>query len=252
MNYVESTSNDNSIKGIDALLIAVVGFLAGYLFANIYVLIELTVVNAPSSASPSNSLGALLASLLGLWTGLFAAVIYASKKKGSGSLRVDFGLRKIQLQDPLIGIPVGIFGQLVLIPLLYFPFERLVPNLAQRLNKPAQSITSLGHGGGAILLIVFLVIGAPFIEELYFRGLLLGSLKHRFNRWSDSVSSFLAAIVSALLFGLAHAEPIQLLGLAAFGLVLAGLRLKFGRLAPGMFAHSTFNAVTVVALMKIH
>lgn len=252
MNYVEPTPNNYSIKGIDALLIAIIGFLAGYLFANIYVLIELTLTNAPASATTSNSLGALLASLLGLWTGLLGSVIYASKKKGSGSLKDDFGLKRLQIQDAVIGIPVGILGQLVLIPLLYLPLERLVPNLANKLNQPAQSITSLGHGQGQILLILFLVVGAPIIEETYFRGLLIGALKHRFNRFSETTSSFLAAIASAVLFGLAHAEPIQLLGLAAFGLVLAGLRLKFGRLAPGMFAHGAFNAVTVVALMKIH
>lgn len=252
MNSSEQTASQSNLKGIDGLLIAVVGFLVGYLFANIYVLIELTATNAPASASPTNSLGALLASLLGLWTGFLAAVIYVSKKKGSGSLGADFGFTALKLQDLIIGVPVGVLGQLIIIPVLYYPFEKMVPNLSQRLSQPAQSVAGLGHGGGKLVLALFLVVGAPIVEELYFRGLLLGSLKYRFSRFSGSVSSFIAAIVSALLFGLAHAEPIQLLGLAFFGLVLAGLRLKFGRLGPGMFAHGAFNAVTVIALFKLH
>lgn len=249
---MEPMSRNENVKGINALTIAVLGFVAGYLLANIYVLIYLTAVNAPSSASPANSLGPLIANLLGLWTGLVAAVVFASLKKGTRSLRRDFGLRRIVLQDAVIGIPIGVIGQVVVIPLLYYPFENMIPDLSQKLSKPAISIADLGHGYGAILLTLFLVVGAPVMEELYFRGLLLGSLKYRFIRLGESLSSFLAAIVSSILFGLAHGEPLQLLGLAFFGLILAGLRLKFGRLGPGMFAHSAFNAVTVIALVRFH
>ncbi len=241
-----------SLKGINALSIAVIGFLVGYLFATIYVLVELTVTGAPANATATNSLGALIANLLGLWTGLLAAVIYASKKRGSGSLRSDFGLNRVVLQDVVIGVPIGILGQLVIIPLLYYPFERMIPNLSEKLSQPAQTITGLGHGFGLLILALFLAVGAPIVEELYFRGLLLGSLKYRFSRFPESVSSFLAAVISALLFGLAHGEPLQLLGLAFFGLILAAMRLKFGRLGPGMFAHGAFNAVTLIALIKIH
>ncbi|TAN25396.1 MAG: CPBP family intramembrane metalloprotease [Actinomycetota bacterium] len=240
------------MKGINALSIAVVGFLVGYLFATIYVLIELTLTGAPASASPTNSFGALIANLLGLWTGLLAAVVYASKKRGTGSLKVDFGLRRVMLQDMVIGIPIGILGQLVIIPVLYYPFERVVPNLSQKLSQPAQTITGLGHGSGFLILALFLAVGAPIVEELYFRGLLLGSLKYRFSRLPESASSFLAAIISSILFGLAHGEPLQLLGLAFFGLILAAMRLKFGRIGPGMFAHGAFNAVTLIALLRIH
>ncbi|NNN19887.1 MAG: CPBP family intramembrane metalloprotease [Acidimicrobiaceae bacterium] len=252
VNQWEPTPHQDSLRGINALSVAVVGFLVGYLLATIYVLVELTLTNAPATATPSNSFGALIANLLGLWTGLLAAVIYASKKRGTGSLKLDFGLKGIMLQDLVIGIPVGVLGQLVIIPILYYPFEHFVPNLSQKLSQPAQTITGLGHGGGFLVLALFLAVGAPIVEELYFRGLLLGSLKHRFSRLPESASSFLAAIISSVLFGLAHGEPLQLLGLAFFGLILAALRLKFGRLGPGMFAHGAFNAVTLIALIKIH
>ncbi len=252
VNQWEPSPRQGGVKGINALSVAVVGFIVGYFFATVYVLIELTITNAPSNASPTNSFGALIANLLGLWTGLLAAVVYASKKRGTGSLKVDFGLRNIILQDIVIGIPIGVLGQLVIIPLLYYPFQRAIPNLSQKLSQPAQTITGLGHGGGFIVLALFLAVGAPIVEELYFRGLLLGSLKDRFSRLPESASSFLAAIISSVLFGLAHGEPLQLLGLAFFGLVLAALRLKFGRLGPGMFAHGAFNAVTLIALLRIH
>lgn len=252
VNQWEPAPREQSLRGINALTVAVAGFLVGYLFATIYVLVELTITSAPQGTSATSSLGALLANLLGLWTGLLAAVIYASKKRGSGSLKIDFGLYGIVMQDAIIGIPMGILGQLVVIPLLYYPFEHVVPNLTQKLSQPAQTITGLGHGIGFIALALFLTVGAPIVEELYFRGLLLGSLKYRFSKFPESLSSFLAAIISALLFGLAHGEPLQLLGLASFGLILAAMRLKFGRLGPGMFAHGAFNAVTLIALIKIH
>ena len=58
----------------------------------------------------------------------------------------------------------------------------------------------------------------------------------------------IAVLVSAVAFGLAHLEVLQLLGLTAFGVVLGVLAERWRRLGPGIFAHATFNAVTVIIL----
>ena len=51
----------------------------------------------------------------------------------------------------------------------------------------------------------------------------------------------LAVIVTGLLFGLAHAESLQLLGLATFGIILSFVSYRTGRLGMNMVAHATFN-----------
>ena len=44
-----------------------------------------------------------------------------------------------------------------------------------------------------------------------------------------------------MLFGLAHAESLQLLGLAVFGIILSFVAYRTGRLGMNMVAHATFN-----------
>ena len=58
----------------------------------------------------------------------------------------------------------------------------------------------------------------------------------------------LAVIADGLLFGLAHGEWVQLAGLAAFGIILAAVSYRTGRLGMNMVAHATFNLVAIVAI----
>jgi membrane protease YdiL (CAAX protease family) len=53
---------------------------------------------------------------------------------------------------------------------------------------------------------------------------------------------------SAILFGLAHFEALQLAALILFGLILGTLAYRTGRLGPTIVAHAAFNAVTVLTL----
>ncbi len=90
----------------------------------------------------------------------------------------------------------------------------------------------------------FLVVGAPIVEELFFRGLLLRSLLGR-------TPPPVAIVVSAVLFGLAHFEAVQFAGLAAFGVVLGVLAWRTGRLTPGIGAHAAFNAAAVISVVHL-
>jgi membrane protease YdiL (CAAX protease family) len=55
----------------------------------------------------------------------------------------------------------------------------------------------------------------------------------------------LAIIITGVIFGLAHAESLQLLGLALFGIALSYVSFRTGRLGMNMVAHASFNAVAV-------
>lgn len=185
------------------------------------------------------SLGLLVAVLVAQWAGLLGALVLASRRKGSGRLADDFGLR-VEVRDVVPGVAAGLASQFVLLPLLYLPVRLLDPDLD--LSGEARRLTGLAQGGGLVLLAVCVVIGSPLVEELFFRGLLLRSLARRFSpRW--------AVAISALAFGVVHGQPLQFLGLVAFGVVLGVLALRSGRLGPGLVAHAAFNAATVVLLV---
>lgn len=87
-------------------------------------------------------------------------------------------------------------------------------------------------------------MGAPLVEELFFRGLLLRALLGR-------TPVPVAVVISALLFGLAHFEAVQFAGLAAFGVILALLAWRTGRLMPGIGAHAAFNMAAVFSVVHI-
>ncbi|MGH8988115.1 MAG: lysostaphin resistance A-like protein [Acidimicrobiales bacterium] len=235
------------------LVLGVVGFAIGQVVGAIFVAI------AAAAAGESGQLGkfATMAappewyvgtSLVGLWVGFFLGPLVASKMQGTGRFLRDLGVR-FRLVD-LAGIPIGIGGQLVL-DALYAPF---LPHL-KHFTAPTQKLVGASHGWGYVVIAVLTVCCAPFFEELLFRGLALKALTRLFAPASlratrrRAVGIVAAVAVDGVLFGLAHWELYQFAGLAAFGMLLAVVSYKTGRLGMNMVAHASFNLVAVVALV---
>jgi uncharacterized protein len=192
----------------------------------------------------TNSLGVVVCSTVGLWFGLGGAALYASRVQGSASLVRDFGLR-FRPWDPLLGGPIGVAAQyaLGLLAVAAYQASGVSQKTIDNLGQPARQVTGLAHGWGDVILVLVVVVGAPVVEELFFRGLLLRALRDRFGPAP-------AVVVSGVLFGLAHFEPLQLPVLAGFGVVLGILALRTGRLGPGICAHAAFNALAVYSILS--
>ena len=88
------------------------------------------------------------------------------------------------------------------------------------------------------------VLVAPFVEELVFRGLGFGLVSAVTGPWP-------AILVVGLAFGLAHGLVEGLPVLALFGAVLAWLRWKTGSIYPGMVVHGIFNAVALIVAVTL-
>src|SRR6476646_2120908 len=97
------------------------GLAVGLVATAAAVSIWVAVTGARTGGDPS--LSTLAVGQAGLWVGLLGAPIRASKRKGSGDLRQDFGL-EFRATDPLVGIPIGVVCQLVLVPLIYWPLQQ--------------------------------------------------------------------------------------------------------------------------------
>ena len=187
-------------------------------------------------------------SLVGLWIGFLAGPWAASKMRGTGRFLRDLGVR-FRLVD-LAGIVVGVGGQLVL-DALYAPF---LPRL-KHFTAPTQKLVGASHGWGYLVIAVLTVFGAPFFEEILFRGLAFKALARLFapsvrapaRRRTIGVAA--AVVVDGILFGLAHWELYQFAGLAVFGMLLAVVSYKTGRLGMNMVAHASFNLVAVLAIL---
>lgn len=184
-----------------------------------------------------------LAALAGLWTGLAGTAFLAARRKGSGRVSVDFGLR-VRPGDVPVGLLAGVGSQLVLVPLVYLPFRLLDPDAFRKLGEDADELFDLASGPGLALLAVLVVVGAPLVEELFYRGLLQRSLARRFGPgW--------AVPVTAVVFAAMHYQPLTFPGLVAFGAVLGVLAQRRGHLGTALVAHVAFNATTVALLLVL-
>jgi membrane protease YdiL (CAAX protease family) len=176
-----------------------------------------------------------------LWIGLLGAPLWAAWAKGNGAV-VDFGARVRPVVDAPLGIVVGFACQYLMVPIVSWPVLQLLGKESDDLEKPARDLADKAHGPGVLLLVLVVVIGAPLVEELFFRGLALQAIARRFGPAAGVIGS-------AVLFGLVHFAGLQLPALIVFGLVAALLVRATGRLGPSVLAHMGFNLAAVIQLL---
>ncbi len=175
-----------------------------------------------------------------LWIGLLGVPYWACRAKGNGIIR-DLGIRFRWVDVPL-GLAVGIATQLALIPALYWLIFKVIGE--QDLSAEARQMTDRATSSvGIAILVVIVGVGAPIAEEVFFRGFLDRALQKRGMSW------FLATVVTSVVFGATHLQPLQFPALALFGLVLGLMVHVTGRLGPAIVAHVAFNVTAALILV---
>jgi membrane protease YdiL (CAAX protease family) len=150
-------------------------------------------------------------------------------------MRDLFALRRPQTKWTWLGPIVLLVGVLVLNALLD---PILHPGKEQGL-VPTRWEPS--HAGAYAANAVVVVLVAPVVEELIFRGMGY-SLLQRYGRP-------LAIAAVGLAFGLAHGLVDALPLLVALGAGLAWLRSKTSSVFPGMVTHAIFNGIAVLSVI---
>jgi membrane protease YdiL (CAAX protease family) len=89
-----------------------------------------------------------------------------------------------------------------------------------------------------LAIMVSSIIG-PILEEIIFRKIIFGALYKRFN-------FFLSAIISSVIFALAHMEPQHVLLYSAMGFTFAFLYVKTKHIMVPIFAHVAMNTLVVL------
>ena len=217
-----------------------VGVFGGYALASLVAAIWYAV-----SGDDELNLAGQAVSQMGLWTGMVGAAVVASHRKGAGTLAEDFGF-KGRWSDIGVGVLVALAVQILVLPAIAYLLRPLLGE--PEVSGPVQDLLDRSQGLAFAGLILSVAVGAPLVEELFFRGLLLRSLQRRVPDWA-------AVVVSAVAFGIAHgsALPVDavllvMVSLTVFGAILAILAIRTGRLGPSIVTHAVFNLFTLLYL----
>jgi membrane protease YdiL (CAAX protease family) len=107
----------------------------------------------------------------------------------------------------------------------------------------ARNLYDSATGIWLVVLFIVVVLGAPVVEELVYRGFIQAGLQGRFN-------DIAALVVTAVWFTVIHGRVAEFPGLFAFALVLGTCFLVTKRLGLPFVAHLAFNA-TGLALLAL-
>ena len=185
----------------------------------------------------------LAVAVVATWCAYLAGLWLASERVGSQNFVADYGFR-FELID-VVGIPIGMLSQLVLVPLVYLPLRAWWPDTFSddRLEETARDLVDRADGAAIVVLVFVVVVGAPIVEELVYRGLLQGSFVAR-------ISELPALLAGASLFAIIHFRPVEYPGLFVAGLVFGMCAISTGRLGMSIVTHAAFNATGLLTVMS--
>lgn len=173
----------------------------------------------------------------------FGMVWFLSRSRGSGSLAADTGLivRGTDWWGVFAGMGLQIAIALVTAPLLMW----LWPD-----GPPSQGVADVAESSETLveqlLVLVVVAVGAPIIEEIIFRGMLLSILRRSLSKWP-------AILISAAVFSAIHlVDPNAIAvvpGLFLLGVALGWAALRRGDLSLAIAMHSGINLLAAVTLL---
>lgn len=150
------------------------------------------------------------------------------------------------VRDVWLGVVLGVGSQLVLMNLINWPLSRIFPEQfsADKVTERAESLANAAPGAWVALLVLVVVVGAPIVEEIVYRGCLQNGLVAGFGASTGIV-------LTALLFAVIHWAPVEIPGLFAFALVLGLARHKTGSMGLAIVTHVAFNATGLSLVLSL-
>lgn len=210
-------------------------YLALFLGAQLLVMLPVVVAAAVQSALENWEAAEQLYGVLYESAMLFTAV---SGLLDIGVILLFYRIRRKKLGDALWLRRVegpGLLSGAALAPALYLAVTVAMMALPEAwLDSYAEA--SSGVSGGGVIGIVAVVLVAPVVEEFIFRGLIM-------TRLAQAMPGWLAAALSAAIFGLCHGHPVWFAYTFVLGVLFGLMDLRLGSIWPSILAHMVFNGV---------
>ena len=128
---------------------------------------------------------------------------------------------------------------LLSIGIVYFTF----PNMLNELLSES-SVSEVSTYSGLFISMLITVVGAPIMEELFFRAIIFKRVSRKFN-------IYIGMVISSLVFGLLHIE-LAIIGAFIFGIACCILYIKYRNILIPMTVHFFNNLIAFLPQLNIH
>jgi membrane protease YdiL (CAAX protease family) len=212
------------------------GYIWRYVVAMILCGIGVAVLKGQDEFTPQQDIVLMVLSF-----GLMALVFHMYVLQRSGlAWRQSFGERVEDWRLLFLALPLFGIG-IASIFLVFTPMAWLKPEWVNAWFEDS-SFPPLGQGWFFDLLIVLsVVVLAPFIEELLYRFYL-------FRRWSEKWGVYWGGAASSILFAIGHSD---ILGALLFGLILCFVYWRTRSLWACVFIHGLNNAIVMLLVVMM-
>jgi membrane protease YdiL (CAAX protease family) len=194
------------------------------------------ITRLPASERTAGVWLSLLALSLVTYAVLLAAALIGVKLKGA-KLAPAVGLRRGRLW-PVVGlVTAGVwigFAVNIAYSITTYALKVKVPDTNAKLLS-----ASVKSPIGLIAVFLLLAVIAPVAEEILFRGVVFSGLR-------DSWGEGWAILVSSVLFGVIHLQPLVMIPTAILGLLLAKVFSVTRSLWASIALHSAYNATIML------
>jgi len=230
-------------------------FVSGYMleaflaYMLITIIVQVAIGGAIALVTPHHyEISGLLDNIISIFTYLLAgglSLLYLSKKIYQGGW--DWSIIGLNTKHTKRDIIWGLSGYATVLPLLLVAvslsnfIEKIIPTPP---NPVVPEILASPNIISRLILLFMVSVGAPVFEEIFFRGVLLSSLR---ARWGTVIG----IAVSGIIFAFVHPFPLSFMPIFMLGTVFATLAYERSSLIPGMIAHSMNNTLIFIFMMLI-
>ncbi|HZK03392.1 MAG TPA: type II CAAX endopeptidase family protein [Bacteroidaceae bacterium] len=144
-----------------------------------------------------------------------------------------------KISDLVAKTPIKIFVVIILFILVSLFTIDLVSSL---LDLPDNNEWLFKEMSNSLLIIIPIVLLGPIVEEIVFRKIIIQEFLNM------SLKPHISILFSALIFGLIHINPAQMLFAFAAGLIFGWIYFKTGSIVPGIIGHIINNSIGVIEL----
>lgn len=190
----------------------------------VYMIIGIAIAGAKGKLSNPNDITAVADSIMKTDGGMIAAVIIGS------AVMILFMMKRVKLKEIFAKQKKMTFPTFISLLFIFMSFQlpttllfTVSEKLLNMIGLSAESAMEAATAGGySFIMMIYVGFFAPFFEEFNFRGFTMKAYSKL------GCGKLLPIVVSALIFGLMHSNPIQILYAFAVGLVLGYTAMEYG------------------------